>query len=135
MALRHALIALGLAATALTACFGSSGLTAPSGDSPLRLVALAPAAGESLSRGTTVTVDLTVIAGAAGALTLAVRDQPRGVLLASPPVIDLVPEQESRIHASFEVPAAASSIDLEASFRPASAGAIPVVIQAKYSAR
>jgi len=123
------------AAAALSACSAPTVPTFPAVESPLRLVALVPAVGAVLTKGSTVDMSITVASEIAGRLTLSIQDQSRVSLLASEPSADIVARGEANLQASFVVPSMASSIQLFATFRPTDARTSPVVMNVAYATR
>jgi hypothetical protein len=105
-----------------------------SDDHLVETCSLSPAGGETLLRGATVSVSLTVASESPGRLSLSIRDQAGARLLTSEPSVELVPRQDTSIQASFAVPQAASSIDVFAYLRDADS-ATPTVIHIGYVAR
>ena len=133
MTLRRTLVSLCLVAAASSACSGTSALTPPTMTS-WRLVALSPPVGETVLRGATVSVSLTVASELPGRLSLSIRDQTGARLLTLEPSVELALRQDTSIQATFVVPHAASSIDVFAYLRIPDTAA-PTVIHAAYPAQ
>jgi hypothetical protein len=123
-----------LALLELAACSSPSAPTFSAGEAQLQLAEAAPAIGTALSRRSTVQLNLTVVSGLAspGHLTLSVRDQSRVSLLASEPTAEIGARGTASLHAVFEVPADASSIQLFVAFRPAAEMVPTLVLSAGY---
>jgi hypothetical protein len=134
MTSRRTLVSLCLVAAALSACSETSMVAPPSLDLPLTVLQIERATREPLPRGATVSVSLRIGAVSEGRMTLSVRDQTGAALLASEPSVDLVPQQTTVLHATFAVPAGASSILAVAHLYSAGA-ATPVDLHFAYATR
>ena len=134
MRTRQMLIALGMAVTA-AACSGKSPTApVPDSDPPFRVIAVSPTYGQTLSRGTAVSVSLTAVSDFPGRLTLSIRDQSRAPVFTSERAVDLVAGRVTTYEVFFAVPAAASSLDVLWDFRPDAAGE-PAAVSVQYAVR
>lgn len=124
-------------AAGVSSCSATRAVPTEGSEAPIWVSASSPAVGTSLPRGSTVDMTLTFTCSVdyPGRVTLAFRDQTGASLVASATSLDVDRRGDARIQTSFDVPAAASSIRLTASFRPADPSHPPTYMIADFAAQ